>query len=354
MRVGLIARADSRGLGIQTKAFHDQLHPAKTLVVGADPRMSEMPLPIRTNWYPDAAIIRGWPTASHFEAFLDGLDTVYTAETGYCQNASLWDLADARGVRTVLHANFEFLDRNDRPSQWLAPSLWRFPDDWPAGAVHLPFPVETERFPEPDLPDLPTNLLHVVGRPTIDSRMGREVDLNRNGTIDLLNCLQHTTSNFTLTVRCQKNGYVNQLMQRHNVAVPHNVDLRIECEDVPNYWDCYTGQHALILPRRFGGQCLPAAEAVAGAGIPAIMTDIDPNNTWLPSQWLVPAAQTGSLLAKQFVDVYTVDPVGLALKIEQLVSDREFYTDAKHKAQQLRFRLSWDTLRDYYRQILAG
>ncbi|MCH9731595.1 MAG: hypothetical protein K0U84_18295 [Actinomycetia bacterium] len=351
MRVGLIARADSRGLGIQTKAFYDNMAPAKTLVVGTDPRMSEMPLPIRSDWYPDAAIIRGWPTASHIEAFLDGVDTVYTAETGY--TPALWDIAQKRGIRTVLHANFEFLNRNDQPTQWLAPSEWRI-DEWPEGTVHLPFPVETHRFGEPDLPDLPTNLLHIVGRPTIDKRNDREVDLNRNGTIDLLQCLQHTTANFRLTVRCQKNGYVDQLMQRHHVVVPHNVDLRIEQTDLPNYWDAYQGQHALILPRRFGGLCLPANEAVGGAGIPAIMTDIDPNNRWLPREWLVPAVQTGSLLAKQFVDVHTPDPVGLALKIEQLVTDPAFYADAKRRALQLRFRLSWDTLKPYYEEMLRG
>ena len=83
MRIGLIARADSRGLGIQTKAFHDNMHPAKTLVVcaSATKDISAQPLPIRTDWYPDARAIRGLPGAPDLDRFLDGVDAVYTAET---------------------------------------------------------------------------------------------------------------------------------------------------------------------------------------------------------------------------------------------------------------------------------
>jgi len=342
MRIGLIARADSRGLGIQTKAFHDNMAPAKTLVVDCP---SIAPLPLRNDWYPAATWTR-IPNAVDINTFLDDIDVVYTAETGY--TPLLWDIAEKRGVRTVLHANFEFLNRDDRPTQWLAPSLWRI-SEWPEGTIHLPVPVEVNRFPETDLPDRATNLLHIVGRPTID----RGKDLHRNGTLDFLQALQYVTGKATVTVRCQAENYVTALMANHAVVIPDNIDLRIVHSDIENYWDAYTGQHALILPRRFGGLCLPANEAIA-AGIPAIMTDIDPNNTWLPREWLMPAYQTGAIRAKQFVDVYQADPIGLAVKLEQVISDADWYADAKRTARQLRYRMSWDTLKPYYQEVLAG
>lgn len=340
MRLGLIARADSRGLGIQTKAFHDNMAPAKTLVVDCP---SQQPLPVRRDWYPGAQWVNGLPSTPDIENFLDDLDAVYTAETGY--TPALWDIANKRHIRTVLHANFEFLDHNDQPKQWLAPSLWRI-DEWPEGTVHLPFPIELDKFPPTQLPDVPTNLLHIVGRPTMD----RSNDLHRNGTIDLLAALQLVTADVTVTIRCQQAGYVENLIQIHNFHFPPNIVLRIENGDTPNYWDNYRGQHALIMPRRFGGLCLPANEAIA-AGIPVIMPNIDPNNTWLPHTWLVPAHQIGAFRAKQVIDLFQVDTGALAIKINQLVTDPGFYTKAKRKAQQLRYRLSWDTLKPLYEDV---
>lgn len=341
MRVGLIARADSRGLGIQTKAFYDHMHPAKTLVVDCP---SVQPLPVRRDWYPDG-VWTGIPTMSDIEDFLEDVDVVFTAETGY--TPALWDIAEKRGIKTVLQANFEFLDRSDRPSLWVAPSLWRF-DEWPEGAVHLPVPVEVERFPPAVLPQLPTRLLHIVGRPTLD----RKTDLCRNGTIDFLTALQHVTLPVTVTIRCQHETYVNELMARHGIRVPDNIDLRVIPGDTPNYWDNYEGQHALIMPRRFGGLCLPANEAIA-AGIPVIMPDIDPNNTWLPKEWLVPASQVGAFRAKQVIDLYAVDPIMLSVKIHQILTDAQWYEQAKRRAQKLRWRLSWDALKPYYEEVLA-
>lgn len=338
MRIGLIARADSRGLGIQTKAFHDQMHPAKTLVVDCP---SAMPLPIRRDWYPNASWVNGLPGPADFRTWLDGLDTVYTAETGY--SPALWTEARRAGVRTVLHANYEFLNRSDRPTVWAAPSLWNI-DQWPAGTIHLPVPIETERFTHTELPSVATNLLHIIGRPAIH---------DRNGTIDLLTALQHVTATITVTITCQQSGYVGGLINTHGIRTPGNVTLRIESRDTQNYWDNYRGQHALILPRRFGGLCLPALEAL-GAHIPVVMPDIAPNNLWLPAEWLTHATYAGEFRAHQRITYYRSDPYALAAKIDQLATDATFYTTAKQAASRLRDRNSWATLKTEYEKTLNG
>lgn len=343
MRVGLIARADNRGLGQQTWSFYRNMHPAKTMVVNCP---SEQPLQNHFDRFPDATIINGYPSGQDVRDFLDGLDAVYTAETSY--NQDLWHEARNMGVRTLLHANFEFLDRTDSPTVWAAPSLWRI-DEWPAGTVHLPMPIETDRFPHTEKPPVARNFLHVIGRPTFD----RSRDLNRNGTLQLLQALRYIEADITITIRCQQPGYVGALINDHSIRTPDNITLVIEPGDHPNYWDAYTNQHAAILPRRFGGLCLPAQEAI-GAGIPVIMPNIDPNNTWLPHEWLTQAHRDGEFVAKQHITCHTTDPAALAQKITQLANDTSFYSRAAAQARNIRNQMSWETLKPMYEKVLTG
>ena len=336
MRLGLIARADNRGLGQQTWAVQRHLHPAKTMVVDCP---SMQPLELHTDRFPGAHIVRGLPTEYDYGQFLDGLDVVYTAETGY---GDLWTVTNRLGVKTVLHANYEFLDPRDQPTTWAAPSLWNF-DRFPAGATHLPVPIETDRFPVTDKPLTASRFLHVVGRPAV---------YDRNGTLDLLQALQHVTAPITVTITCQLPGHVGGLISDHQIRTPDNVTLIVDSVDYDNYWTVYDNQHAMILPRRFGGLCLPANEAI-GAGIPVIMPDINPNNTWLPAEWLTPGMVSGDFVAKQHIFVHSTPPQVLAAKIDQLATDNDFYVRALAKAHLLREQFSWETLTPRYREVLT-
>jgi len=334
--LGLIARADNRGLGQQTWAVARHLNPDRVLVVNCP---SQQPLRYRADRFPDATVIDGLPTITDLERFCDGLSSIYTAETGYSHH--LWEISRRFNVRTVLHANYEFLDRHDTPTVWAAPSTWHL-DDFPAGAVHLPVPVETDRLTVESKPATAKRFLHVVGRPAIH---------DRNGTIDFLQSLQFVTTPIEVTVTCQVPGYVGKIMNDHMIRIPNRHTFRVETSDVAHYWDLYIGQHAMILPRRFGGLCLPAQEAV-GAGLPVIMPNISPND-WLPDEWLVPAHKAGEFRAKQRIAYYRTDPTVLADRINRLASDPEFYRTATETALQLRDRLSWDILTPQYRNLLC-
>lgn len=338
MRLGLIARADSRGLGIQTLEVYRHLSPAKTMVVDCP---SANPLPLRPDWYPDATWVRGLPTAEDFRRWLDGVDVVYTAETGY--SPALWSESERAGVRTVLHFNREFLDTRDRPTLWAAPSMWRF-DEAPDPKVFLPVPVAGDRFAgmQRDVKPTATNFLHVVGRPAIH---------DRNGTADLLAALRYVRSPITVTIRCQDPAYVPSLL--HTRSIPAHIELVIVSADIPNYWDAYRGADVLVMPRRFGGLCLPVNEAL-GAGMPIVMPDISPNNLWLPRDWLVPAEMRGEFMAKTHVGLYSADHRALAAKIDRLATDRAFYAEAETIARDLAKRNSWEALLPEYRRVLAG
>ena len=336
MRLGLIARADNRGLGQQTWSYFRNLHPVKTLVVDC---ASQQPLPLHLDRFPGAAVVHGLPSVKDYRWLCTGVDVVLTAETGY---GNLWAEAQRSNTRTVLACNVEFLNKQDNPSLWAAPSLWRF-DEIPDRKTFLPVPIETDRFPVRRWPVYATakRFLHIVGRPTWNGRQ----DLNRNGTHDVIKALHHVTAEITVTFKCQAEGYVESLLTR--AAIPGNVTVRVESGDAPNYWDAYTDQDVLLMPRRFGGLCLPVNEAL-GAGIPALMTDISPNNQWLPKAWLTPARYTDSFVAKQRVECFTVDHEAYAHRIDEFATSARVFADARMEAQRLAAELSWTSLRDTY------
>ena len=334
MRLGLIARADSRGLGIQTHAVYRNLVPAKTMTIDC-PSMN--PLPVRRDWYPDATWIHGLPDEDDFREWLRDLDVVYTAETGYSQH--LWSEAERAGVKTVLHVNPEFLDLRDRPSLWAAPSPWRY-EELPEPKLHLPVPITPQ--PQRPRPSAATRFLHVIGRPAIH---------DRNGTQILLEALKFIATSVTVTITCQDLGYLKDLI-RHT-RVPGHIELVVRTGDVVDNRDLYDGQDVLVLPRRFGGLCLPAQEAV-GAGMPVIMPAISPNGAWLPAEWLVSAALTGRFRAKTAVQLYATDVRCLADKIDQFATDPDLYSKSVALARDLAERLSWTALLPMYRRVLES
>lgn len=342
MKLGLIARADSRGLGIQTRAVHDHLHPVKTMVINCG---SAKPLPLRHDWYPDALWIYGLPKASDFASWLPGLDAVYTAETPYSH--SLFSEAERFGVRSVLHVNPEFLDHIRKP-YLPKPSLFACPTKWmweriPQTKELLPVPVATEHF-TPQSAQRATNFLHVVGRPAIHDRAG---------TADLLLALESVHVDINVTITCQETGYVKTLMSAHDIHLPDNITLTVADGDVENYADLYTGHHVMVSPRRFGGLSLPMQEACA-AGMPVIATQVSPNTDWLPTDWLVRASYAGEFTAHTLVDLYTVDHLGLADKITELATDHRFFQEASQQALAIAKQLSWEEMTPLYQRLLSS
>jgi glycosyltransferase involved in cell wall biosynthesis len=334
MRLGLIARADHRGLGQQTRAMFDHLQPARTMVVNCP---SANPLPLHLEYFPGAMVVNRIPTDRDCHDFLSsGIDVVYSAETFY--NANLPDIARQYGVKTVLHVNPEFLDIQDRPTLWAAPSVWRY-DELPEPKIHLPVPITP--FPERPARHKAGRFLHVIGRPAIH---------DRNGSRQLLEALRYVRSPINLTITCQDPGYVPSLMS--GIHIPDHVELEVRSGDVRDNRDLFAGQDVLVLPRRFGGLCLPAQEAI-GAGMPVIMPAISPNDSWLPGEWLVPATRVGRFMAKVRVDLYTTDVRQLAERIDRFATDCEFYATATDRARAIAKELSWDNQLSVYEQMFA-
>ncbi len=302
------------------------------------------PLPLHLDRFPGATVVKGFPKTHHIEAFLDGLDVVLSCETFY--NNDFPAIAERMGVKTVLQYNFEFLEHLRRPdlpkpTLFAAPSMWRYDEVPFENKCFLPVPIAIDRFPD-RVPNITAKtFLHIIGRPAIH---------DRNGTADLLDALQHVRSNITVVIKCQEPRYVQGLLLSRRV--PRNVELRIDADDTVNYWDNYSVGDVLVMPRRFGGLCLPANEAL-GAGMPVIMPDIEPNNAWLPQDWLVPASKQGQFQAKTTIDLFTADHEALAAKIDQFAQDETFFGESANRTASLAKELSWDNLKSEYQRVFT-
>jgi glycosyltransferase involved in cell wall biosynthesis len=140
------------------------------------------------------------------------------------------------------------------------------------------------------------------------------------------------------------------LKSQHPIQVPKvkpNINLITDFTNKKNYYDNYTGG-VLVMPRKYGGLCLPMNEAIA-AGMPVIATDISPNNSWLPTSWLVPSIYRSMFKCKRNVDIYEADKHLLAQKIDAFC-DPYFYNSAVDDALEMRESISWDALLPVYQK----
>lgn len=348
IKLGLVARPDNSGLGIQTWEFQRHMKPDKTLVID----LSEL-ADAKDNCnkhayldrFPGALVHRGLtPTPDVITEFLDGLDVIFSAETFYTHD--LLHRANSSGVKSVLQYNYEFLTHLTapslpRPTLFAAPSLWRYFTTNLSNKVHLPVPIATERFSlAADIPEVAQVFMHPVGRPAI---------YDRNGTHDLIAALPYIRNPVTIIFRCQRSDYVEPLLKKADI--PAHLNIEVDTSAPADYWVNYQGVDAVILPRRYGGLCLPANESL-GAGIPILMPDIDPNNHWLPMEWLMPASIYNHFEAANSVSVYQTKPAVLADYVDAFATDSSLYSRSVAEARRLARCYSWDALLDQYHATL--
>lgn len=273
VKIGLIGRCEiARGLGVQSKGFYDALPVDRVLLVRYPPPYLDCEE--NPSWYPGATHIT-YDGRDHtlpqneVMDWLSGLDVVFTCETPY--DWRLPDWARSVGCKTVVQGNPEFF-RHDKPEfgykadpdEWWWPTPWRL-DRLPTGRV-MPVPMpdreRTNRTP-PDL-DGRIHFIHVVGKRAYE---------DRNGTDIFLAALRHITEECDVTVY----GYGHELPE-HQLPIGSPVRFRQFAGGTPDRWDLYTDASVLVMPRRYGGNSLPALEAAA-CGVGVSMSQVSPNET---------------------------------------------------------------------------
>lgn len=339
MRWGMLARAEDRGLGNMTWEIARNLGPDRTLVVD----MGDLArgFPMHLDRYPGATVAP-WRDGAFEEQlvrdWLAGLDVLYSAETFYDWRIVEW--ARDAGCATVLHSMPEFnLHHGDhgphRPTRFWNPTRWR-QEQMPAGTVVVPVPVALDRFAnrEPRT-DGPMRVLHTAGHRAAH---------DRNGTTTVLMAARRLRRPVTITLAGQDG-------RLPGTSTPKNVDLRIAPHNLPDYWSVYDGHDLLVIPRRYGGLCLPVQEAMA-AGLAVTMTDCPPNRDWpiIP----LPAAPHGTIrTGAGDIEMHAVAASTLATELDVLAANPEIVAAWQVLSRAWAEAHSWDELRETWLAELA-
>jgi glycosyltransferase involved in cell wall biosynthesis len=358
MRLGLIARADNSGLGMQTWEFYNHMKPSKTLVVDMNGHNGNKVYPER---YPTNAVwSNGIPTIGDINEFLADLDCVFVAEAPY--NYYLYARAKELGVKTAVQYNYEFFDwfmypHFPMPDMLIAPSKWHYDEveAWakPRGIRHqyLHCPVNRIKLPFVKR-DCYKTFLHVAGRAAAH---------DRNGTMTVIEAAKYVQSNAQILLHFQgQQGIGHQVTHTLDdyqaVINQHNIkgNIIVRHEEFADYQDIYKGADALILPRRYGGNCLPLNEAIS-TGMPVLMPDISPNNQFLDRTWLMPAQKVGQFEPRTVIDIYGVQPEALAAKIDEFAGmDADRALAHNSIANTLAEAIDWDEMKRQYLDALEA
>jgi len=290
-KIGIICRDDNRGLGIQSWEFYKHLNPYKTLVIEFDGEQC-----FRER-YKNARFCINRINDDDIDWLLDGTDIVLSFEHFYGDN--ILDKAKEKGVKTILQINYEYYF-GDKPDLIIAPSLWQY-DYLPNPKVYLPVPINRELLPF-KLRKKAKIFLHNTGN--------LKAGYDRNGTNILLKAIPLVKSDVKFIIKSQ-------------VETERIKDKRVEyiVKDEKNYWDCWKiDADIFIMPRRYGGLCLPLNEAMS-VGMPIMMTDMKPQNEFLPKELLIkPDSFKPFNIASNYFEIANIKPEDIASKIDEVAN----------------------------------
>lgn len=312
-KLGLIAYANDGGLGAQTRRLAQMLKPDRVLIIDSSQfsRNKEQ----HFDWYADfeSFIVNGFPNNLQVKRFLQGLTHVFTVENLYNPGIAYW--GQANGAKVYCQVNYEFCDNLLHP--WLPePDVWLMPSHWMKKEMvelfgkdkvkYLPPPIFPEEFSRARELNQKRKgkkrFLHIIGTAAMH---------DRNGTLDLLDSIPYTKSDFELVIRTQ-----------HPISMDAYLDdprVKYEMGNLKDNQDLYEDFDAMIFPRRWGGLALTVNEGMM-AGLPVITTDIEPQRSWLPNHWRVRSEHKGEFFAKSKIQYHSIEHKSLAFVIDAFAS----------------------------------
>lgn len=341
MKIGLLAYSTKTGLGYQTRDFYEFMNPDKVLIADLG---SMNGMPTDHTWAFQPRVCAGIPSDQDCEWLVDGMDVIFVCETPL--NHYLFEYAKEKGVKTVLQYNFEFLAYFRRP-ELAKPDLLASPSRWGmeiveanhwGKVVHWPVPIDIKRFDYRKVTKVDT-FAHIIGRPAAH---------DRNGTLAFLEAAKRLKQfKYVVYLQRPREGRVQEHFRivddALKAAIRDGVNLQI-IEDLKDNRDMYRMGQVLVLPRRYGGLCLPMWEALA-SGMPVLMPDISPNDSILPIEWLIPAEFRTTFQAHAIVKLYDVS---VHLLVRRMLEVAENIEESNIAARNLAESMSWDVQSKIY------
>lgn len=341
MKIGAVVRAEQRGISIQAWEFCRAMQPERVLVVemGALARG----FAVDHDRYPGATVV-------HFHAgelpervvreWLDGLDVVFAVETIYDWRIPAW--AEAVGCATVVQANPEFFRPPEElpsvPTRWWVPTPWRL-DLLPPGTRVVPVPVADDRFAfRPPERDGPLRVLHVAGHAAM---------ADRNGTGLVFEAMRRLQPPTRIRI-------VTQDEKLRPGRLRAGVEVEVVTGGVEHYWDLYDDADVLVMPRRYGGLCLPVQEAMA-AGLAVVMSDTEPQRSIWPVERVRSATGAPRLRCPGGrLPMTNARPEAIAETLNALAVDLERLVSLQRASVAWAEANRWSVLRPLYEAELAA
>lgn len=337
----MIVRCDQGGLGNQTYSLWKHLKPDVTLLIDLPShkgRGKGDPSRYSASW------TNVWPWNDDviprrmIEDLGRKVDTILTVETLYSGVQGFYAARDG-GARTVLVANPELFS------------------GYPADVTVVPTPWELARMPHVELIPHPTEtppernlrrrhmcqtFLHVAAPAMLD----------RNGTNIVMAALKYVQHECQLIVHAP---FISPPWEDGNISSAStttygNVHVRWDPRPKKNYWDVYDVEaDVMLLPRRYGGLCLPFQEA-ASCGLPSVMTDLLPQRWW--PTWRVQAHEQGvkGMKGGNF-QIHDVHPTHLSSIMDDLVVGELDVEAMSISAQAWARSISWDVLLEDWQRV---
>lgn len=330
MKLGMVIRADHKGLASESRDLYLYLRPERAMLVKCEYETIG-------DWFDDATTTRvNWkPTNAECMDFVRGLDVILCLETPY--NWELFNIARASGVKSVMMVNWEFLPDPlpAKPDLFWAKVDWHLPELRNLGVPveSIPIPVDTVRYAFRQR-ERATRFLAVLGA-------HRNAGHDRAGVraiIDAIPLVKSPDARFILHA-------VDPLPVPDDSRVTLHVGTEKEATGL------YAGGDVFLHPRRYAGTSLPMNEALS-CGLPVLMTDMDPQNRILPGHWLLTPERMEQIRVSRPIACATVSPSELAGAIDQWVG-RDISTDSA-VARKIAEAWSWDALGPRIKAMIEG
>jgi len=343
LRTGIFIRSTARGLATQTQeAWRGFPFDAALHITDGNPLWPENLWPVHRPADTYRAVLEnGRLYSEEMDQFLDQVDIVFSVETLYDQYVA--KRLQHRGIRTVVQGNCELW----RPSQpqtngtkWVWPTPWRLPGV-PEGPT-IPVPVAMDCSAVAADIDEPLVVVHPAGHRAVG---------DRNGTDLVLAALSAVRTDVTLRIIGQ-DGKGSIVRPGKQLGLPGNVKVEVLETGLADRWAIYDGAHAVLLPRRYGGLCLPVQEALQ-AGVVPLMTDCDPNPWWpiIP----IPASKgKGQRVPYGAIETWSANPRHIARRIDELNWNRQLLVDGRKAAAEWTAAHTWEALGPMYHDLFQS
>ena len=166
---------------------------------------------------------------------------------------------------------------------------------------------------------------------------------DRNGTIISVEAMNHVSSNVKLYVRSQ--FPIKQINKGSKVKSVYG--------KVGSNRDLYRDESAFVIPRKFGGLCLPMNEALS-LGMPIIVSDCDPQNRWVPEVLRVKAIKGKEIMTRNKINLYECAPKDVAERIDFLYDNPDVFSDLSTWANEYSEQISWNSLKSKYIEFIEN